>query len=367
MSLVMQLEQLKEELNSTLQDKGSHDKRLVELDELVMQLINLNEVLISKLTESNTSNVVYKKILGIPKKSIEPAPSSDSVKTHVRSRSTSATRFSSFGITNNPPVSTKPTKEKIKEKEIDTTEVDEDVIRLHALHKMYKGLARVIMENRGENGSKSNNGTAESSTANRKKKVSSKHFTEKSSNHEKPSYISAYATPYDPRDLSALTLAAELRQHANTPIVKQIYQNSRVPTAASELDFEPYPSSSSILRNQASPHKNQPSRMHSSPLVQRPSRSPGYTDVDKNTGTNATAGAAAATTQVQKVITSIEEEFEALSSQYRRLLMSMQRDPAVSDPAYPVSDSMRQSDELTNILQQLQRKGEQLRTLRGNQ
>ena len=69
--------------------------------------------------------------------------------------------------------------------------------------------------------------------------------------------------------------------------------------------------------------------------------------------------------QVQKVIASLEQEYEALSSQYRRLLLTMQRDPAASDPNFPVNDTIKQSDELIVVLQQLQRKGDQLRTLKG--
>lgn len=351
--MVMQLEQLNEALNSTIQDKSVHDKRLGELDELVMQLLNLNEVLISKLTESNTSNVVYKKILGIPKKPIEPAPSSDSVKTHVRS--TSATRFSSFGATTNPPLQITKSKEKMKEKEYDI-EVDEDVTRLNNLHKMYKGLARVIMENR-DNSPRQRNGTNDSNATNKKKKMV-KNFTEKiAANNGKSSSTfynnsSASAVAFDPRDLSALTLAAELRHNVHSPSIKQLFQNSRI-SNINELDFGPYPSSSNSLRNQTSP------------FVQRSLRSPGKPELDRIVASNA-AASSNGVNQVQKVISSLEEEYESLSSQYRRLLMTMQRDPAASDPAFPVNDSMKQFDEITNILQQLQRKGEQLRNLRGN-
>jgi hypothetical protein len=69
----LQLNQLHVQLDTAVQDQLISDKRIAELNELVMQLLQLNEVLVSKLIGSNSTNVVYKKILGIPKKVVDPA------------------------------------------------------------------------------------------------------------------------------------------------------------------------------------------------------------------------------------------------------------------------------------------------------
>lgn len=61
-------------------------------------------------------------------------------------------------------------------------------------------------------------------------------------------------------------------------------------------------------------------------------------------------------TDLNDVISSLEEEFEALNLQYRRLLGTVQR----SDVA---ADSSR-AEELINVIQKLHKKGEQLRALK---
>jgi len=59
---------------------------------------------------------------------------------------------------------------------------------------------------------------------------------------------------------------------------------------------------------------------------------------------------------LKDVISSLEEEFDALNSQYRKLLSSS-----------TIDSETEQADELVNVIQKLHKKGEQLRSLKSPQ
>jgi prefoldin subunit 5 len=87
-------------------------------------------------------------------------------------------------------------------------------------------------------------------------------------------------------------------------------------------------------------------------------------DIDSNNYPNHHHHHTPNTKNLEKVIKSLEDEFESLTTQYRQILATMQKDPDVSRPGLPES-SLRNSERLISVVQQLQRKGEQLRALKG--
>ena len=78
---------------------------------------------------------------------------------------------------------------------------------------------------------------------------------------------------------------------------------------------------------------------------------------------------------MQGVISALEEEFDQLNLEYRRLLSSVQNSESTAGngtdlaamPFPATSESIeKQAGELVNVIQKLHRKGEQLRTLKSS-
>lgn len=68
--------------------------------------------------------------------------------------------------------------------------------------------------------------------------------------------------------------------------------------------------------------------------------------------------------ELQAVIASLEEEFESLNSQYRRLLNSAQQQGSDSSSSSSSNLIHSQADEIVSVIQKLHQKGEQLRALK---
>lgn len=314
-SLTRQLQDAKDELKEIRQSRQTHDQRTHELDELTRQLLHLNDALVAKLSHSSQANTSLRKMLGVTKKVHIPAPT-ESVKARRRS-----------------PIRTQ---EEISAKEKDLFG-DEEIEHLQALHDMYKGLAKSLEDSRPPNNAFEN-------TSKNPVKIIRR---VKSSPDRSPSKPVLFHRTYQSNDSfqsrpeydtdgddSALAIAEDLRAATLDRSHREFLDLS--------LNRTPFLERHHTSSNQAfeSATKTSSSSNGDGPTYHSPS-----------------------TQNLEKVIKSLEDEFESLTAQYKQILAAMQTDPDVSRPGLPES-SLRNSEQLIAVIQQLQRKGEQLRALK---
>ena len=338
-ALTHQLQDAQEELAEIQHTRHSHDQRVHELDELTRQLLHLNDALVAKLSHSGQANTSLRKILGITKKVHIPAPT-ESVKARHRS-----------------PVRTKD-EISVKEKELFG---DDEIENLQALHDMYKGLAKSLIETRPSTISGFKGSMKKDAKSSRQSKsvaflttvglspkptnsaktpilqhTQQQFYRSNQSQNSDPAYDSDGAD-------SALAIAEDLRSasldRSNREFPSLSLGLPRSPVEVVERQQHRTSSSPSPLRG-----SNSLQTLHFEPVKASPAG-----DTNKH--------------HVEKVIQSLEDEFEFLTTQYKQILATMQKDPEVSRPGLPES-SLRNSEQLISVIQQLQRKGEQLRELR---
>ena len=322
-TLAINLQQAQDDLELVLHHRGNNDKKVNELDELVAQLLHLNEVLVSKLTESNISNASMRKILGIAKRHHIPAPTESS-----KARARSASRTSQHPSSGGAPGS-------LSSREKEQPE-DEDILRLHSLHKMYKSLARSLTDTRNTPLKSITSDGRDTSTA--AGKVIHRKRSEKRNG-------SSSKLPSEYNEPTALSLAAELRALDIGDALQCRSPSSKTPRSAS---YETQTSGS---------YKASASTYTTNEATTAP------------TG-GGSGGGGGGGGYYKQVVSSLEDEYEALSMQYKRVLQAMQQAQARRDPIEVSSDDeeegFKYSEELMIIMKQLQKKREQIRALKAS-
>ena len=258
-----------------------------------------------------------RKILGIAKRHHIPAPT-ESSKARARSASRTPQHPSSGGA---------PGSLSSREKEVPE---DEDILRLHSLHKMYKSLARSLTDTRNTPLKSINTDGRDTSAA--AGKVIHRKRTEKRSG-------SSSKLPSEYNEPTALSLAAELR--------------------ALDIGDAPQYRSPSSKTPRPAPYETQTSGSYKASAST-------YTTNDATTASTGGGGGG----YYKQVVSSLEEEYEALSMQYKRVLQAMQQAQARRDPLEVSSDDeeegFKYSEELMIIMKQLQKKREQIRALKAS-
>lgn len=337
-ALSSQLQQAKRELEEVQRDQHDHDRRVHELDELTRQLLHLNDTLVTKLSQSSQSNTSLRKILGIAKKYPVPTTMTESARARHRS-----------------PVRTQA-ELTAKEQELFG---DEEIENLKALHTMYRGLAKSLTQTQTE----AYLPLSSSSPASTKKRSKAIRHQSSSSMPTKHSPMSVYKSSHsresdqesdsmneehseDPAD-SALALAEDLRAATLDRTNKDFLSMSYLGRTNSHHHLVSKSSGRASLSSSAA-FRSLESTSKTSSTIDGTNKS--STDVSKKI--------------FEKVIQSLEEEFESLTTQYKSLLSAMQRESEQVKTGTSSEASTRHSEQLIFLIQQLQRKGDQLRALK---
>lgn len=321
---------LQEELAKISHEKGALDAKLLELDQLVGQLLSLNESLVAQLSGRPWKAIVPKKTV---KKSTKKAAA-----VAVPRAATLSTVSSELA---------KAPKSAIKKNGV--TNFD-DVEQLKALHKAYakmaSSLTRSLSPRRSPtkarpssaNQSLASLGTSNGSTriGSRKKKSSNSTTASSSSYHEgsNSQYNSRSSTP-QPSSVREFRLPK--------PAVS--FDQSQV----EDEQAEPMNHSQSYLSH----HQMELSHLASSNQAQHHNHSSGYQTQSSSSH------------ELHSMIGTLEDEFNDLNRQYRRLLSNVS---AGSGSEVPESLSEQSIDtraqEIVQVIQKLHEKGEQLRVLK---
>lgn len=369
---------LQEELTRVSHEKGNMDGRIVELDQLVGQLLALNESLVAQLS-------------GKPWKALTPSVGTKKIKKVKKSSSVSSVpRVASLATEASKAAAKKVTIQ--HHKGIEGSDIDQ----LRSLHKAYAKMASSLtravsplatrsphrtrkspitdMAASEMHHSTSSLGTSRGSTRlSRKKKSSSSsgadthdRQTHSSSRPSTPLSSSATATP-------SMTTTASVRipKPAVSFDASQLGGDLHHYHLQDSTDDHPnrsYLSAQQIdvsqLRSPALNNHNNNSNQHNNHSYHTfPTRSSG-TNPFTGTTTSSSNSDFQPKEDLKEMISSLEEEFNDLNRQYRRLLSNV----SASSTEVPASLSEQSIDdraqEIVKVIQKLHEKGEQLRVLK---
>lgn len=401
------IQTLQDELSEVCQEKGMADAKLMELDQLVGQLLSVNESLVAQLTgkplkhDAPRTKVKKTKKAAVPRAATLSTAASDASKVEKYS----ARRHSQL-----IPVMT------------------DDVEALKSMHKMYSNIAKSIKRNsspaRSTSAGKRSSSTPGSVSSGKGKittRVSRKKaqlieqfndearsslehsyhqqqqqqnvpasyshtdmrpHTAPAGNHGGGGASGANFTPRSSMEVRLPKPSASYEAHDNVNVSGDFddyyhrnaaYQSSFLntsstahnagPTASSHVTFTPHanmtPASSGTGSYPTEPDFT--SHSHRAPHVNTSSHAPQpHNKAD-----------------MQGVISALEEEFDQLNNEYRKLLSNVQTgssafstgqgaDFARSVPVTTPESIQAQAEEIVNVIQKLHKKGEQLRTLKSS-
>lgn len=318
-SLHSRTRHLQVDLTEASREKGELDAKVIELDGLVAQLLSLNETLVAQLSGRpfkatllstlNSSSGKKKK-----KKVVEKPPKVAQVST-VAAEASKTTKF------------TRPASQLIPVK---STEVEQ----LKAMHKLYATMAKSL---RSSSPSKE---TGKMQTRMKKKKAT----ISVDDNHLH--YSTSMATPSTTNRTSHSAQDSAAKREVRMPKANVTFDSD-----GGEGDHGTH--DHTYMSDRAS-RESSPMR-----ISRVDSGHSGYYSVS-STSSNAK--------DLQAVISSLEEEFDSLNRQYRRLLTNVQASNSVSssnEHDLLTSEGIQaQAEEIVNVIQKLHNKGEQLRMLK---
>lgn len=394
------LQSLQDELRELSQEKGMSDAKLLELDGLVTQLLSVNESLVAQLTgkpissfsKSSSSLVKNSKKT---KKVIIPKAATMST---IASDANRSMKYNASSYYNNN-MSTIPY-------EIET---------LKNMHNMYANIAKTIQKTgKKTKGSSSvatssstdgvgvNNTKKKNTRLSRKKaQLSDKYNTEQAVTPQQFSYNNNVPSTTNTNHTSS-------RQSINHNMM-----DIRIPKPAVSFDNDYELSKLDLSQQQYNtstnthhvPHRNNSSSIDNSDYMDYINNRNNYNNSLRSSMSNDDhlskyPNTTTATTtsnnnnssqqqqvqdhnEMQNVISSLEEEFDMLNTQYRRLLSNVQSHPnhnndmnhsnissninISKDLPLTTSDTIqRQAEEIVDVIQQLHRKGEQIRALKSS-
>jgi hypothetical protein len=343
---------LQEELARVGHEKGNLDGRIVELDQLVGQLLALNENLVAQLA-------------GKPWKALTPALTTKKVtKVKKASNTSSVPRVASLSTTSKKPLA----------KSIDLNDIDQ----LRSLHKAYAKMASSLTRTMSPatkspyrskktivsevNHSIASLGSSRGSTRlGRKKKASSASSDEHHSRPTTPiSSSGAFSTPMQWSDASHHSAGVRIPKPAvyfdgvSGDLNQQDTSMHRSYLTTQQIDVSqlrsPALSQSPATAADQDNYRASQTSKSSFPMSSNANPSSGFQSQSQD--------------ELKDMISSLEEEFNDLNRQYRRLLSNV----SASSTEVPESLSEQSIDaraqEIVKVIQKLHEKGEQLRVLK---
>lgn len=403
------VQSLQEELQDICKEKGASDAKLIELDGLVTQLLTVNQSLVKQLSNDSGINAIKKitTTTTTKKKKIIKKPKAPK----VASMDTLSSQLNKHP--NNEKMVLMNHANHLKEIE-----------SLKNMHKMYSNIARNIKGSSKKDtfATNASDGATHASSAHSSYKKNNTRLSRKKAQmrsdqqqQQQPSYSSSTSVPAmsNIRPSSVYSGSSNTNSHhysnnsnnyvnsSNSsssmdvrlpkPSVSFDYdqENSRGLNMSSDrgLDMssdrdEEYSGSSSS----SSSHPNYPqyrsdnNNNYNSTINNNMPRSILSTSKNSNSG-YARSSFAHDQAEVKDVISSLEEEFDALNVQYRNLLSNVQAHPTSSSsylsssstgssivrdiPSHVNPDTIQaQAEEIVTVIQKLHKKGEQIRSLK---
>ena len=311
-NLSQRIKELQNELQRTYTEKGTNTNKVNELDQLIAQLLTVNESLVTQLSGkmknhsipmNNTSNIPIK-VKKIKSKKPTMIPRVASVTTAALEAGRILRKSSTERLI---PVKS------------------DEVEQLQKLHNMYANIAQTILEKKPTKKRLSANEVLINSVLTSDKKNGGRTRT--------PTRISRKKVS---NKFNESIIGSDLRENQTQNITSHYHNNSN------DDSFHTYGNTNS----HSNPHSNVTMRSSSTNSRFQKNHS---NQINNDTTIN--------NNDLQDVIGSLEEEFEYLNSQYRRLLSSQSTNNNNN------SDSTR-AEALISVIQQLHKKGEQLRSLK---
>jgi len=366
------VQSLQEELQDLCREKGVADAKLLELDGLVNQLLAVNQSLVKQL--SNDSGIkTIKKIT--TKKKIIKKPKAPK----VASMDTLSSHFNKHP--NNEKMLLMNHANHLKEIE-----------SLKNMHNMYSKIARNIKKSsKGDSTSVSDTAQVSSSSSSSYSAPSAKknntrlsrkkaQRSEQQQQHHLSSYppsASIPTTKIKPPNVFN-TSSHQYSSHSSN------YNNNNSgsmdvrlpkPSVSFDSDYENSKLDMSSDRDEDYNNNNSNTSSHMNHPQYRSDNNNSMPRSILSTSKNHTRSSFAHDqAEVKEVISSLEEEFDVLNTQYRNLLSNVQAHPSTSTtgssivrdaPSHISPDTIQaQAEEIVNVIQKLHKKGEQIRSLK---
>eukprot|EP00981_Chlorochromonas_danica_P009120 scaffold2505_cov152-Ochromonas_danica.AAC.13 len=316
-TLQSRMRHLQVDLSEASQEKGVLDSKVIELDALVAQLLSLNETLVAQLSgKPMKTSLLGSKTKTKKKKVLEKPPRAASVSTAATDAG-KTTKYAS-----------RPSSQLIPVK-------GDEVEALKSMHKAYAGMAKALK--RG--GSPVRTG--------RKGKPSSEEGRAVTRMSAKKSRSSSSASLYH-----EASQPSSSRREIRLP-------KPNVTFDASDSEANDHAADSYLSRNHSAMGSLHRSLSDSNLGSSHP-------HISYSSNNISASDSATSKKDMQSVIDSLEEEFDALNRQYRRLLSNVQASNTVGDAGEVLSGDrvQAQAEEIVNVIQKLHQKGEQLRLLK---
>ena len=304
-SLTKKLKSLQDELNLAVQEKQSSDSKQVELDQLVTQLLGVNEALVSQLSgkgsSSNTrptSAPTLKK-----KKPVKGLVPRVAGVTTVALEAARTIKYDDRRQSQLIPVRT------------------DDLEHLKNLHKMYANIASSMTDDKSK-----------------KKKVSDDYKPTKA---KKPlTRLGKKKSELKTKGSSSSTVTSS---KTNGIPSTTLNHKVRIPTPSASFDY--------LMQDDSDDNDDDD---YEEETINRPVSAPPASNHYSTRSSKPST--APANDELQEIISSLEDEFDSLNNQYRRLLSSVQTTSSDMESS--------QAEELVSVIQKLHKKGEILRSLK---
>ena len=308
-SLTKKLKSLQDELNLALQEKQGSDAKQVELDQLVTQLLGVNEALVSQLSGKGTNRPISAPTMKLKKKKQVKNPLVPRVAgvTTVALEAARTVKYDDRRQSQLIPVRT------------------DDLEHLKSLHKMYANIANSMNDDK----SKKKKSSDDYKTTKTKKPIT-RLGKKKSEMKSKGSSSSSILTTTKSNGIPSTTLSHKVR----------------IPTPSASFDY--------LMQDDSEEEDDDDNNNDDDDNDNRPKSAPSTVHHYTTRSTKTTT--APANDELQEIISSLEDEFDSLNNQYRRLLSSVQ----TTSPDMESS----QAEELVSVIQKLHKKGEILRSLK---
>ena len=314
-SLTKKLKSLQDELNLALNEKQLSDSKQVELDQLVTQLLSVNEALVSQLSGKSTSS----------KPSSLPSSSLKSKKKPIKGL---VPRVA--GVTTVALEAARTVKyDDRRQSQLIPVRTD-DLEHLKNLHKMYANIASNVTNDKSKK-KKASDDYKQSKTKKPLTRLGKKKSELKSKGSSSSSSSSSVTTTKT-NGIPSTTLNHKVR----------------IPTPSASFDY--------LMQDDSDDNDDDDDDYEEEEIHNNHHNRPASAPASSHYSTRSTKPTAPANDELQEIISSLEDEFDSLNNQYRRLLSSVQTTSSDLESS--------QAEELVSVIQKLHKKGEILRSLK---
>jgi chromosome segregation ATPase len=301
-SLTKKLKSLQDELSLAVQEKQTSDSKQVELDQLVSQLLGVNEALVSQLSGKGSTNTRPTSAPTLKPKKKKPVKGLVPRVAGVTTVALEAARTIKY--------------DDRRQSQLIPVRTD-DLEHLKNLHKMYANIA--------------------SSMTDKKKKVTDDYKPTKA---KKP--MTRLGKKKSELKTKGSSSSSVTTSKTNGIPSTTLNHKVRIPTPSASFDY--------LMQDDSDDNDDEDYEEESNRPVSAPVVSNHYSTRSTKQST------APANDELQEIISSLEDEFDSLNSQYRRLLSSVQTTSSDMESS--------QAEELVSVIQKLHKKGEILRSLK---